>query len=479
MRNPAVPSLPLLAGWLLVATGAFAAPPRALIGGTLVDGTGRPPIGGAVVVMREGRIACAGIARDCPVPAGSERVDVSGRWLTPGLVDGHVHLSQTGWADGRPDSLDVRDRYPYAAVEAALAEHPERFLSSYLCSGVTAIFDVGGYPWTVRLARRGTGNRAPHLSAAGPLLSTWDFWLNLPAERQFVYLADAAAAASGVEYLKALGADAVKVWDIALEERPAADRAAVVRAAGAAAKAAGLPLIVHATELETAKEAVAAGARLLVHSVGDVRVDEELLASMRAQGTLYCPTLTVRDGYRRLFHAASAATAPAIDDPHHCVDAATRRKVEETAKLADRVAGFDPAASKRRGERSNAIEAENLRRVAAAGIPIVAGTDAGNPLTLHGPAIYAELEAMQAAGMEPMAVVVAATRNGARAMGKEAELGTVEPGKWADLLVLEADPTREVAAFRKLRAVVRAGVVYTVEELAAAVAAGDERARGD
>ena len=183
----------------------------------------------------------------------------------------------------------------------------------------------------------------------------------------------------------------------------------------------------------------------------------------------------MRDGYRRLFTAAATATSPAIDDPHRCVDAATRRKVEETAKLRDRVPGFDPDAARSRGERRLAVEAENLRRVAAAGIPVVAGTDAGNPLTLHGPAIYAELEAMQAAGMEPMAVVVAATRNGARAMGKEGELGTVEAGKWADLLVLDADPSRDVAAFRKLRAVVRAGVMHSVEELAAAVAGGRAR----
>jgi imidazolonepropionase-like amidohydrolase len=266
------------------------------------------------------------------------------------------------------------------------------------------------------------------------------------------------------------------VWDIAVEARPAADRAAAVRAAGDAAKAAGLPLIVHATELETAREAVAAGARLLVHSVEDLAVDEELLSAMRARGTLYCPTLTVIDGYVRMFTAAAAAARPSVDDPHHCVDPATRRKVEETAALHRSGEGFDPAAMQRRIAARHAVQADNLRRVVAAGIPVAAGTDAGNPLTLHGPAIYAELEAMQAAGMEPMAVLVAATRNGARAMGREADLGTVERGKVADLLVLDADPTRDAAAFRSLRAVVRAGVVHGVEELAAAVAAGDPAA---
>jgi imidazolonepropionase-like amidohydrolase len=96
------------------------------------------------------------------------------------------------------------------------------------------------------------------------------------------------------------------------------------------------------------------------------------------------------------------------------------------------------------------------------------GTDAGNPLTLHGPSVYAEMEAMQAAGLTPMQVIVASTRNGSDAMGRLADVGTVERGKVADLLVLGADPTRDVAAFRSLRAVVRDGIVHPQAELRAA-----------
>ncbi len=81
--------------------------------------------------------------------------DLKGLWITPGLVDAHVHFCQTGWADGRPDAFDVRERYPYEEVEADLRAHPERFFRSYLCSGVTAVFDVGGYPWTLDLRARG------------------------------------------------------------------------------------------------------------------------------------------------------------------------------------------------------------------------------------------------------------------------------------------------------------------------------------
>ena len=117
------------------------------------------------------------------------------------------------------------------------------------------------------------------------------------------------------------------------------------------------------------------------------------------------------------------------------------------------------------------IAAANLKRVADAGIPIAMGTDAGNPLTLHGPSVYAEMDAMQAAGLTPMQVLVASTRGGSLAMGAESVTGTIEKGKSADLLVLSADPTKDIANLRKVRFVMRAGVLRPVETLRASGAA--------
>jgi imidazolonepropionase-like amidohydrolase len=260
--------------------------PVALVGGTLVDGTGAPPVRDATVVLSGGRIECAG--RGCAVPKGARSVDVRGLWITPGLVDAHVHFSQTGWADGRPDSMDVRDRYPYEKTSADLKAHPDRYFRTQLCSGVTAVFDVGGYPWTVAMARATAGANAPHVAAAGPLLSTLDHWLNLPAERQFMHLKDAESARTGVAYLSSIGADAVKVWYIVRPDMPVETTAPLVHAAGDEARKAGLPLIVHATGLQEAKAALKAGARLLVHSVGDAAVDEEFLSLAKANRTFYC-----------------------------------------------------------------------------------------------------------------------------------------------------------------------------------------------
>ena len=111
--------------------------------------------------------------------------------------------------------------------------------------------------------------------------------------------------------------------------------------------------------------------------------------------------------------------------------------------------------------------AANLVRVSRAGIPVAMGTDAGNPLTLHGASVFAEMEAMQRAGLTPAQVLVAATRGGALAMGRLADTGTVEPGKAADLVILGADPTTDIAHLRDLRYVVRGGEVRPQAELRA------------
>jgi imidazolonepropionase-like amidohydrolase len=465
-------------GWRIAVSTAFAAvpgvppPPRALVGATLVDGTGAAPVPDAVVVLRDGKIDCAGSRSACPLPDGIDTVDLRGQWITPGLIDAHVHFSQTGWADGRPDSMDVRDRHPYEKVVADLKANPERFGRTLLCSGVTAAFDVGGYPWTIALPERfEAASDVPRVAAAGPLLSTLDHWVNLPGERQFVYISDAATAKTGANYLAAQGADAVKVWFIQTDDRSFADTAAIVRAAGEEAHRVGLPLIVHATSLIEAKEALRAGAKLLVHSVWDQSVDQEFLDLARKAGAVYCPTLTVGGGYRRLFEAALHHQAPAVDDPNGCVDPDTRAKLAETPGIQLKPeAGIDEEQLKgisARGAERERTAAANLKRVFDAGIPIAMGTDAGNPLTLHGPSIYPEMEAMQAAGLTPMQVLVASTHGGALAMGRDKEIGTVEKGKLADLLIVGADPAADVANLRKVRYVVRGGVMRPIEELSA------------
>lgn len=461
------------AGWRIAVTTAFDAPvgtpppPRALVGATLIDGTGSAPVHDAVVVLRGGKIDCAGPKSACAVPDGMERTDLAGKFIAPGLIDAHVHFSQTGWADGRPDALDLRETHPYEQVEADLRAHPERFFRTDLCSGVTAVFDVGGYAWTWGLRSRAEQDTlAPHYGAAGPLLSTLDHWLNLPAERQFIYLSDEKAARGGVDYLASQGADAVKLWFIPVKPEEFEAKEKAVLAAGDEAKKRGIRLIVHATELREAKSALKAGVKLLVHSVWDQPIDDEFLSMAKANGTIYCPTLTVIDGYVRMNASAVSGQPPDVDDPNRCIDPLTLEKVASTPR--EGAGKGDPVAVERQRANTQARHKtmdENLMRVVKAGIPVAMGTDAGNPLTLHGPSVYAEMEAMQAAGMSAMDVLVASTRGGARALGRDADLGTLEKGKAADLIVLDADPSADVKNLRRLRFVVRGGVLRTVDEL--------------
>lgn len=459
MRCLAFALLALGIGWSPAGAGTL----TALTGATLVDGSGAEPVEDAVVLVSGEMIRCAGTEAECPVPDDATVRDFSGHWITPGLVDSHVHYAQTGWADGRPDSLDVRDRYPYPEVQAGLRANPQRWHRSHLCNGVTAVFDVGGYPWTWNVrAQAADTDLAPHYAAAGPLLSTYDHWLNLPAERQFIYLKDIESARDAVDYLAAFGTDAVKLWFIVTPERDFDELRALAEAVGKRARERQVPFIVHATGLREAEAAVAAGADMLVHSVDDEPVSDAFVEAVVANEVIYTPTLMVMDGYYRQLRSAVTGTPPKVTDPAGCVDEALRDRLGETAELGSLIGGWDENRLKGYRERLDGeleVMRANLKRLADAGAVIATGTDAGNPLTLHGAAMNAEMEAMQAAGLSPMQVIVASTRNGARAMGMTGRFGRLEAGQSADLLVLAADPVEDVAHFRELTHVMRAGVL--------------------
>jgi imidazolonepropionase-like amidohydrolase len=465
---------PLAAALLQLAVGSASAQTTALVGGTVIDGTGRPAIPNAVVVVTGDRLACVGAATRCRVPPGATRVDVSGRFVTPGLVDAHVHFSQTGWVDGRPDGIAAPALYPYAETARALRANPARWYRSYLCAGVTAVFDVGGHPWTTALpAQAEHDTLAPHVRAAGPLLSA------APARAldlddsiyTFLPMATSADVRSSVARLKAMGASAVKVWYLAPPPAQQAELDARLAEVDAAARAAGLDLIVHATELRGAKAALRAGAVMLVHSVEDEPLDDEFLTLLQTTRAVYVPTLLVERNAVRAFASIILGTRYPIDDPGRCVDSATVAKTEAVAPLRLLIKDYSRASERvLRGlddaDVRGGTMADNLRRASATGAPIAVGTDAGNPLEFHGPSIYSEMEAMQAAGLPASDVVVMATRNGALAMGRLKDLGTLETGKIADLLVLAEDPARDVRAFRSLTHVMRGGKLYEQAALA-------------
>jgi imidazolonepropionase-like amidohydrolase len=432
----------------------------ALVGGTLID-PGGSSVPNASVVVRDGRIVCAGARASCVPPADARVLDLSGKFITPGLIDAHVHYSQTGWVDGRPDAVDLRAEFPYDSVVATLQRNPAPFDRAWLCSGVTAVFDVGGFPFIIPMARAHENSvAAPRMAAAGPLLSSRAHWLNLPFIQQFVPMTGDSIVQATVAALGHMGSSAIKVWYLQLPDSAQPHARAMLMRAGDAARRARLPLIVHATQLARAKEALAAGTRVLVHSVETGEIDAEFIDAARRNGTILIPTLTVREGYMDV----GVGRSPSARYPLECVDGTTRAKLERVIPESARSRLATVARSGTFERQRQTMEA-NLRKLRDARIPIAMGTDAGNPGTAHGPSIYREMEAMQSAGMTAREVLLSATLIAARAMGREADLGSLTPRKHADLVVFDADPSADIANARKVSSVMRGGRLYSRAEL--------------
>jgi len=147
--------------------------------------------------------------------------------------------------------------------------------------------------------------------------------------------------------------------------------------------------------------------------------------------------------------------------PLGCADSASRALVASgSPRLQHGKAWWTDTAAINTTARELATGEANAKRVQDAGITLAVGTDAGNPGTLHGPSIYRELQLTAQAGLSPMEVLVAATRNGAKAMGRERQVGTVEAGKSADLVALDADPLADVGNYQRVRWVMKGGVLF-------------------
>lgn len=444
---------------------AAAAEGLAIVGATLVDGTGAPPLPDAVIVIEGGRIKAVGPRALVPLPKGLPIVDGRGRYVVPGLVDAHVHFFQSGGVYTRPDVIDLRAHRPYEKEIALLKERLPRTFARYLLCGVTSVADVGGPFWNFEVRDRAAESpMAPRVAAAGPLVSTVARPELDLGDPPIVRVSGPEAARELVRRELVRRPDLVKVWFI---YRPGDDVAigrALVAAAVDASRKAAVRVAVHATELETARAAVEAGAAVLVHSVWDKPVDEAFVRLLKDRGVVYVPTLFVPEGYRLALSGTWTPTAAEArwGDPE---------VMATFAELTSRP-DFKPRPPRPGAAEQDRNGRENLKRLADAGVIVAAGTDAGNIGTLHAASIFRELRLMVEAGMSPAQVLVAATRNGARVMGRERELGTLEPGKLADLLVLAKDPLEDIGNLETIEQVVKGGRRFAPAELARAAGVG-------
>jgi len=415
------------------------------------------------IVIAGNRIEAVGPSASARVPAGARIIDARGQWVTPGLIDGHVHFFQSGNLYARPDVADFNRWMPYSKeVARNQARLPDTF-KVWLASGVTSVADVGGPLWNfqVRDAAR-SSPAAPRVSVAGPLISMVARPQLDLGDPPIIKVDSPEDARALVARLLRYHPDYIKVWFIHRAGDDLAGQEAIVKATGDAAHAAGTRLAVHATELVTAKAALRAGADYLVHSVEDEPVDEEFISLAKARNVLYCPTLFVRLGY---LYALSDTWEPTdaerrLADPQilaamHDLDRMPTDVIPERALklMQDKKAPGRPS-----------VALANLMQVWNAGVTVVMGTDAGNIGTLHGPSIFREMAMMVEAGLTPLQVLRSATVNGAAATSTP-DVGIIAAGKLADLVIVNKDPLADIVNMSSITHVIKDGKDFTPAEL--------------
>ena len=393
----------------------------AYTGVRLIDGTDRPPIDNATIVVLNGRIAAVGPGFSVALPTGVQRVSLAGKTVIPGLVNAHGHVGNTVGMD--------QGHYS--------AENVTRDLRTYAAYGVTTVFSLGDDQAAGIAARDGQGTPAldrARLFVAGPVLAP----------------KSAADAVRLVDQDAAMKVDIVKIRvDDNLGATPKM-APAIYKAVIDEAHKKGLRVAVHLFYLEDAKAVLDAGADFIAHSVRDVAVDDAFDAMMKRRNACYCPTLM-----REVSTFVYESTPPWFADPlflKHADMAAV-----DAMKQPARQQAMANSKSAQRYKAGLEIANLNLKKLSDAGVTIAMGTDTGPPARFQGYFELMELEMMVKAGMTPRQVLASATRDAARCMKLDAELGTIEPNKWADFVVLDADPLVDMSNVRRINAVYVAG----------------------
>jgi imidazolonepropionase-like amidohydrolase len=403
--------------------------PVVLVPAAVWDGVAESPARGWVVVVRGSRIAAAGPAGRVEVPPGAERVELAGTTLIPGLIEGHSHLFLHPYDETLWDDQVLKE--PAGVRMARAVAHA----AATLRAGVTTVRDLGTEgmaDYDVQLRRAVDEGIVPGpriLATTRAIVATGSY-----APRRPNYSFDppqGAEEASGAEQIMGVvrdqigrGADWIKVyadygWGPDGKAKPTFSQEEL-NVLVATARGAGAPVAAHATTAEGMRRAVLAGVATIEH--GDAGTPE-VFRLMRQRGVGYCPTLAAGEAYATYFEGWVKGKAP-------------------------------PPASVVEKQRS-------FRAALEAGVPICFGGDVG--VFRHGDNVR-ELELMVEYGMKPLAALRAATSGNARLFHLEEQVGRIAPGMLADLVAVEGDPTREIAALRRVRAVLASGRLQKVTQ---------------
>jgi imidazolonepropionase-like amidohydrolase len=403
--------------------------PVVLVPAAVWDGVAETPSRGWIVVVRGPRIAAVGPADRVAVPPGAERLELPGTTLIPGLIEGHSHLflhpyDETLWDDQvlkEPAGIRMARAVAHAAATVRAGITTERDL------GTEGMADAD-----VQLRRAVAQGIVPGpriLATTRAIVATGSY---APRRPDYAFEPpQGAEEASGAEQITRVvrdqigrGADWIKVyadfgWGPDGQAKPTFSQEEL-NLLVATARGAGAPVAAHATTAEGMRRAVLAGVATIEH--GDAGTPE-VFRLMRQRGVGYCPTLAAGEAYAKYFEGWEKGKTPA------------------------------PA--------SVVAKQKSFRAALDAGVAICFGGDVG--VFRHGDNVR-ELELMVEYGMTPLAALRAATSGNARLFQLEKRVGRIAPGMLADLVAVEGDPTREIAALRRVRAVFVSGRLQNVTE---------------
>jgi len=407
------------------------------------------------------------------IPHGSTVIDGTGKFLMPGLVDAHVHFFQSGGLYTRPDAIDLRKRKPYDREISETHARMENTLRRYLANGITTVIDPGATYNFLDLKRKLSDRSLTTVFMSGPLITTYEPepFKGLGDDAPFQLVNTPEEGRNMVRSQLSHHPDFIKIWYIADIDGTGPDAGAkkfqpVVQAIIDEAHKNGLRVAVHATERITARLAVESGCDYLVHSVEDQDIDDDFVALLKAKKVVLCPTLAVGDGYDTTFAQTLGSSREEIRkaDAYSLGSLLDLRHLPDTALIQGYRRYFLAEAQVNKARTHNNTMLRNLKKLVDGGVLIASGTDAGNIGTLHAASYLSELRRMKEAGLSNWQILEASTLGGAKAMGKEADFGSIVKGKRANLLLLDADPTQQIDNLDNIDKVFVNGVMSTPAE---------------
>src|SRR5688572_17846751 len=424
--------------------------PLALVGGTLIDGTGSAPLRDSVVLIRGERIEKIGTTISLPVPNGYEVVSTEGLTVLPGLWDLHVHLMYAGHPDGRYWFDTYTPQFERVIMPASAEQ--------MLMAGVTTVRDLAAPPGPILAVRNRVASGeipGPTVYVAGPALTkganpnavqTWNVSGAADARAKTSQLID-----DGVDWIKVVNAEALTPEEM--------------KAIVDAAHARGRKVAAHAFSEAEIRQGLIAGVDDFQHvRTQTPEYPPDVVALIRDRVRSGPPLYwTVTVGGNGQLNAAYLASNPEfLDDPANFIGL-PQPIVDDVRKA---IAARTQAGARRGGaaqsqDEINAIVKRKVGQIRELGAQIVFGTDVGSWGEVTGHATWMEADLwVRELGMPPMMVIQAMTLDAARVMGADGDNGSIAAGKYADIIAVAGDPLRSIAVLRDPKLVIKYGRRY-------------------